>query len=46
MVVLCGANIYFNFISIVKEGIDFKPREDLNMHKSKELESYFIEKIN
>ena len=30
----------------VKEGIDFKRREDLNMHKSKELESYFIEKIN
>ena len=30
----------------VKEGIDFKPREDLNMYKPKELESYFIEVIN
>ena len=30
----------------VKEGIDFKPREDLVMYKSKELESYFIEAIN
>ena len=30
----------------VKNGINFKPREDLNMYKSKELESYFIEAIN
>ena len=30
----------------VKEGIDTIPREDLNMHKSKELESYFVEAIN
>ena len=30
----------------VKDGIDYKPREDLNMHKPKELESYFIEQIN
>ena len=30
----------------IKEGIDFMPREDLNMHKSKELESYFVEVIN
>ena len=30
----------------VKEGIDFMPREDLNMYKAKELESYFIEAIN
>ena len=30
----------------VKEGIGTIPREDLNMHKSKELESYFIEAIN
>ena len=29
-----------------REGIDYKPREDLQMHKSKEVESYFIEKIN
>ena len=29
-----------------REGIAYKPREDLQMHKSKELESYFIEKIN
>ena len=29
----------------VKDGIDCKPREELNMHKSKELESYFIEAI-
>ena len=29
-----------------KEGINFKPREDLNIYKSKELESYFIEAIN
>ena len=29
-----------------KIGIDWKPRNDLNMHKSKELESYFIEAIN
>ena len=29
----------------VKEGIDIIPREDLNMHKSKKLESYFIEAI-
>ena len=35
-----GACIY------VKIGIDWKPRNDLNMHKSKELESYFIEVIN
>ena len=30
----------------VNEGINCKPREDLNMHKPKELESYFIEVIN
>jgi hypothetical protein len=30
----------------IKDGIDWKPREELNMHKSKELESYFIETIN
>ena len=30
----------------VKDGIDYKPREDLNMQKPKELESYFIEQIN
>ena len=30
----------------VKEGINCIPREDLNIHKSKELESYFIEVIN
>ena len=30
----------------IREGINYKPREDLNMHKSKELESYFIESIN
>ena len=30
----------------VKNGIDFKPREDLNIYKPKELESYFIEAIN
>ena len=29
-----------------KNGIDYKPRTDLNMHKSKELESFFIEVIN
>ena len=29
-----------------KEGISYKPRIDLNMHKSKELESIFIEVIN
>ena len=27
----------------IKEGIDFKPREDLNIYRSKELESFFIE---
>ena len=30
----------------VKEGIDYQPREDLNIYKSKELESYFIETVN
>ena len=30
----------------VKEGINYRPREDLNMHRSKELESYFVEAIN
>ena len=30
----------------IKNGINYKPREDLNMHKSKELESFFIEEIN
>ena len=30
----------------VKDGINYKPRKDLNMHKSKELESFFIEVIN
>ena len=29
----------------IQDGIDWKPREDLNMHKPKELESYFIETI-
>ena len=29
-----------------REAIDYKLREDLQMHKSKELESYFIEKIH
>ena len=29
-----------------KEGIDFKPREDLHIYKPKELESHFIEAIN
>ena len=35
-----GAIIY------AKIGIDWKPREDLNMYKPKELESHFIEAIN
>ena len=30
----------------VKDGINYKPRKYLNMHKSKELESFFIEVIN
>ena len=30
----------------VKDGLNFKPRPDLNMHKSKELESFFVEIIN
>ena len=30
----------------MKEGIDYKPREELNIYKAKELESYFIETIN
>ena len=30
----------------VENGIDFKPREDLNIYKPKELDSYFIEVIN
>ena len=30
----------------VKEGINFKPRPDLNMYRQKELESQFIEVIN
>ena len=30
----------------VKNGIDFKPRPDLNIYKDKELESFFIEVIN
>ena len=30
----------------IKNGIDFKPREDLNMHKPRELESFFVETIN
>ena len=30
----------------VKSGINFKPRNDLNIYKSKELESLFIEVIN
>ena len=30
----------------IKEGINYKPREDLNIWKEKELESYFIEQIN
>ena len=29
----------------IKEGINYKPREDLNIWKEKELESYFIEQI-
>jgi hypothetical protein len=30
----------------VRLGINFKPRKDLNLYKSKELESFFIEIIN
>ena len=30
----------------VKEGINYKPRPDLNIYKQKELESYFVEIIN
>ena len=30
----------------IKEGINYKPRDDLDIHKSKELESCFIEEIN
>ena len=30
----------------IKEGINYKPRPDLNIYKSKELESYFIEVVN
>ena len=30
----------------IRTGINCKPREDLNMHKPKELESYFVEEIN
>ena len=30
----------------IKSGINFKPRIDLNVYKSKELESLFIEMIN
>ena len=30
----------------VKKGINFKPHIDLNLYKSKELESYFIEIVN
>ena len=30
----------------VKEGINCKPRPDLNIYKQKELESYFVEVIN
>ena len=33
-------------IIYVKEGIDFRPREDLNLYKAKELESFFIEAID
>ena len=29
-----------------RNGINFKPREDLNIYKSKELESCFVEQIN
>ena len=30
----------------IKEGINYKPRPDLNIYKCKELESYFVEVIN
>ena len=30
----------------IRNGIDYKPRLDLNMHKEKEIESFFIEEIN
>ena len=30
----------------IKEGINYKPRDDLDIHKPKELESCFIEEIN
>ena len=30
----------------IRNGIDYKSRLDLNMHKEKELESFFIEEIN
>ena len=30
----------------IKEGINYKPRTDLNMYKPKELESYFVEVVN
>ena len=30
----------------IKEGINYKPRPDLNIYKSKELESYFVEVVN
>ena len=30
----------------IKEGINYKPRPDLNIYKTKELESYFIEVVN
>ena len=30
----------------IKQGINFKPRPDLNIYKAKELESYFVEAVN
>ena len=30
----------------VKEGINYKPRPDLNIYRSRELESYFLEVVN
>ena len=30
----------------IKDGINYKPRTDLNIYKAKELESYFVEVVN
>ena len=30
----------------IKEGINYKPRPDLNIYKPKELESFFVEVVN